>query len=135
MMIPFLEKYYRMAPNGKQELWGRDGAEHLVISAFVMVVVPIAVVLFTIAGFHLLNTSTEYLSFSHLAVISSGMAWIVMRVVWFAIEFIQEKNMIDKHNHDPENLWKFWKWSDARKKDMLFPFVGDTIILILFYIL
>lgn len=113
-MIKILKKFYKKDPSsGKLELGGIDGAEHAVISAFVITIAAIASLIMRIP---------------HIIIIT----YIVMRLVWFFIEQGQEKAM---QKNDPKrkkvSLWKFWQWSKARKVDMYYSVPFDTIITII----
>ena len=113
-MIKLLKKFYKKAPNGKLELFGKDGMEHTVISAFVMVAVFIP----------------SYLLLSgNWAIFSISLTYLILRLVWYWIEHEQEKAMWINDHSRPKNLWKFWLWSRARKVDIYYPFYGDTLLL------
>ena len=120
-MIRPLCRFYKKAPNGKQELFGIDGAEHTLISSSVMVVTKVVSEIVTYAfQLHPL-----------VPTVSMGVAWFVMRAVWFFIELSQERDMLEVEPNRVDYGLKFWKWTKARKVDMGYPFIGDTIAVML----
>jgi len=120
-MIKPLKRFYKIAPNGKLELLGKDGLEHLLISLFVMIACPSLVgVIYGLKW----------------ALVAAIITFIVLRFVWFFIEQFQERimykkswNALLKKHTRVKNFWKFWQWSSARKVDMTHPFYGDSVAL------
>lgn len=115
-MIPFAKKWYKKDDKGVDQLFGVDGMEHGAISGAVMLAT--LVVTFTLTR----NV--------HITFIAGVVAWFIMRVVWFWIEHDQEVKMGSVRKNYP---WNIFKWSKARWVDMVYPFIGDSIILGGFY--
>lgn len=93
-----------------KELLARNGVNHAVY----------ALISYFVVG--LVFMTTPYF---HIAL------WITLAVntiVWFMIEYNQEKAMLsykpDRVNHG----LKFWKWSKDRKEDMGYPFLIGLLI-------
>ena len=122
-MIKPLKRFYKHSEDsGKLELFGIDGLEHAVISAFVMVVVPVI----TFFAF-----SKEWIQTATI------ITFVVLTMVWFFIEQSQERKMYKK-SYDkvfkrytrPKNFWRFWQWSKARLVDMFYRLPFDCLVLL-----
>lgn len=114
-MKKLLSKLYKLAPNGKKELFGIDGIQHAVASILIMSIV-----------YGLLYTQYG----KEAAQIGNYVTWVIMRIFWYLTEHFQEKKMWQNNPNRPKNLWKFWDWSKARKVDMYYPAIGDTLFVI-----
>lgn len=117
-MIKILKKYYKEAPNGKQELLGKDGLDHGVIDLTVMLTVGL--LSYLISGFN------PYITKYALIV-----TWLVMRAVWYGIEVHQETKMNEKQPHRLTNPWDPREWSSARIVDNTWPLKLGTPVLLL----
>lgn len=107
-----IDKFYKLAPNGKLELFGIDGMNHLFISALPMIV-----------------TISLFFYFNPIYLIPATFTmWLIMRIVWFVIEYVQEKKMLKADENRIDHSWKFWKWTKSRHVDMLYPLYGDSTL-------
>lgn len=116
-MIKFLEKYYKLAPNGKVELLGKDGLNHGVIDAAIMLTVGLLT--WFISGYNPFITK-----------IALGITWIIMRIVWYGIEVDQALKM---QKANPTRLGSAWDprdWSPARIVDNTWPLKLGTPVLL-----
>lgn len=127
--MKLLERYYRKAPNGKFELFGRDGLSHGAIDLAVMLLVPASIALLVFMFTQNIQLALGVWKYALL------ITWIVLRIVWFWIEHKQEAAMCKKHKNRKCYPWAFWKWSKARIVDMTWPLKLGTPVLIIGWIL
>ena len=115
-MKKLIAKLYKKAPNGKMELLGVDGLNHLVIDVAVML---------GVLGATLLVVNREGGNPHYWMPRAALWTWLVMRVVWFVIEWRQEMAMTTR---EPEK--NPLKWSRARwAADQGIPFLGGSVVL------
>ena len=122
-MIPFMKKYYKLAPNGKMELLGRDGNEHGMIQLLAN-----------------LLTTAICLGFWFFYPIKIPLALIVyilcivnmcMMFMWVLIEMMQERAMVKRDRNRYLHWYNVTKFEKARWVDINTPtFVGLVYVLI-----
>ncbi len=108
------KKLYKIGTNGKLELFGIDGLNHMAISIIVMVIV-IGIVLLLFNLFW--------------AKVATVITLVVLTIVWYLIEHFQEVKMIERYPSRPKHPWNFLKWSRARTvADMGYPLFANLMI-------
>jgi len=109
-------KYYRMAENGKMELFGIDGLNHAFYAFLIMSGVAI-----------LSRWLTPFYAF-----IVTVLFCLAIIVGFFIMEMIQELHRLQRHTNDHVKMPIFWFTKpNAQLNDWLLPSITSLLCLIL----
>ena len=118
MSKSILDRWYRLAPNGKQEFMGVDGANHGVYTAMALVVVMIAVAIYTFS----IHGGYMWIIYSQL------IATPIVFVIFYLIEVFQEKSMLRRFPNRFKAGHRYWNSKDwdanARYCDIKYPMIA-----------